>query len=125
MINFIQDNRFSQFVDKLVYISLNVTDPSYLDTSPNNIFDGFAGTILIKNGSDILFKEPSDQNYTSLTNLLPYVVKPNQSILSNGANTVATWMKTGTNYTDKTWVFLGYYSPFDGNCSICQPPTYF
>jgi len=47
IVNFIKDNRFPKFINKLASNSLNQTDSAYIDDSPNGIFDGDIGTVLV------------------------------------------------------------------------------
>ena len=60
IVNFIKDNRFQTFINKLAFNSLNQTDSTYVGDSPNGIFDGDIGTILVKDGKDILYKTNTD-----------------------------------------------------------------
>ena len=123
MINFIKDNRFPTFLDKLISVSRNETDTSYIDLSPNNIFDGFIGTVLVKNGSDILYQENTDSDFVNLSQLFPYIVAPRKYLLEQGINQKVTWVKN-TNSETKTWKFLGYTCPFNAVCNPC-PVVYY
>ena len=67
IVNFIKDNRFPKFINQLASNSLNQTDSTYVDTSPNGIFDGDIGTVLIKDGRDILYKTSKDNRKTRKT----------------------------------------------------------
>lgn len=122
MINFIKDNRFPKFLDKLVNISLTQTDVFYIDLSPNNLFDGAIGTVLVKNGSDILYRENTDTDFINISQLFPYIVAPRKILLEQGINKKVTWVKN-TSTESKIWKFLGYNCPFDSVCVAC-PVTY-
>ena len=67
IVNFIKDNRFQTFINKLAFNSLNQTDSTYVDDSPNGIFDGDIGTILIKDGKDVLYRTNSDTEFTNIS----------------------------------------------------------
>ena len=118
MINFIKDNRFPEFLDRLISVSRNETDAAYIDLSPNNLFDGDIGTILVKNGSDILYRENTDSEFVNLSQLFPYVVAPRKYLLEQGLNQRVTWVKNSSSVS-KNWKFLGYTCPFDTVCSPC------
>jgi len=120
MINFIKDNRFPTFLDRLSSVSRNETDTSYIDLSPNGLFDGDIGTILIKNGSDILYQENSASDFVNLSQLFPYIVAPRKYLLEQGINQKVTWVKNSSS-TSKTWKFLGYTGPFNTTCNTCVP----
>jgi hypothetical protein len=124
MINFIKDNRFPTFLDKLISVSRNETNASYIDLSPNNLFDGDIGTILIKNGSDILYQENTDSDFVNLSQLFPYIVAPRKYLLEQGINKKITWVKNTTSES-KTWKFLGYTCPFNTVCSPCPVVYYY
>ena len=51
----------------LAFNSLNQTDSTYIDDSPNGIFDGDIGTILVKDGKDILYKTNTDVEFTNIS----------------------------------------------------------
>lgn len=125
MINFIKDNRFSKFLDKLTAASRYQTS-TYIDLSPNDIFDGEIGTILVKNESDILYKTNTDEDFTNLSALFPHIVSSRKYLLERGLNKRATWIKNSTT-TQKTWKFLGFTCPFDSMCDTCiyTAPTYY
>jgi hypothetical protein len=124
MINFIQDNRFPQFLDKLATVSRNQTDINYIDLSPNDIFDGDMGIILVKNGSDILYKYNTDDDFTNLSNMFPYIVEPRKVLLTQGINYKATWVKSSSSL-QKKWQFLGYTCPFNTVCNPCPVVYYY
>jgi hypothetical protein len=124
MINFIQDNRFSAFLDRLIDISRNETDSDYIDLSTNDIFDGPMGTVLIKNGSDILFQENEDSDFTNLSTMFPYIVEPRKYLLEQGINQKVTWVKNSSS-SEKTWKFLGYTCPFNDVCDPCPVLYYY
>jgi hypothetical protein len=124
MINFIQDNRFPQFLDKLATVSRNQTDINYIDLSPNDIFDGDMGIILVKNGSDILYKYNTDDDFTNLSNMFPYIVEPRKVLLTQGINYKATWVKSSSSL-QKKWQFLGYTCPFNTVCNPCPAVYYY
>ena len=69
IVNFIKDNRFPKFINQLTSNSLNQTDSTYVDTSPNGIFDGDIGTVLIKDGIDILYKTNNDTEINKDVNI--------------------------------------------------------
>ena len=123
MINFIKDNRISLFVEVSAKIASSPV-PISTDASPNGIFEGYPGTVLVKNGSDILYRENGDAGYTNLSSMFPYIIAPKKYILSQGPNLKATWIKN-TEYADKTWVFIGFSTPSDGSCSGCYPIEYY
>jgi hypothetical protein len=123
MINFIRDNRFPAFLDRLISVSRNETDISYIDLSPNNLFDGDIGTILVKNGSDILYQENTNSDFVNLSQLLPYVVAPRKYLLEQGLNQKVTWVKNSSSIS-KTWKFLGYTCPFNTACNTCVAEYY-
>lgn len=116
--NFTKDGRFDKFLINLAFVSKNETDVLYIDISPNNIFDGEIGTILVKNGSDILYKGPTDTTFTNLSLYFPTEVDNKISLLESGINRSATWIKTSKS-SDKTWKFLGFVSPYGEYCTTC------
>jgi hypothetical protein len=124
MINFIKDNRFPNFLDKLISVSRNETNTYYIDLSPNNLFDGYIGTILVKNGSDILYQENTDSDFVNLSQLFPYIVAPRKYLLEQGINKKATWVKNSSS-EEKIWKFLGYTCPFNSACNPCSVVSYY
>ena len=121
IVNFIKDNRFPKFINKLTSNSLNQTDSTYVDTSPNGIFDGDIGTVLIKDGRDILYKTNTDTEFTNLSSYFQTIVNEKSGLLTSGINKKATWIKNSSS-TEKTWKFLGYTCPFDSTCAQCPIP---
>ena len=120
-VNFIKDNRFPKFINKLASNSLNQTDSAYVDDSPNGIFDGDIGTILVKDGKSILYKTNTDDTFTNLSDFYKSVVDSKSELLTSGINKKATWIKNSSS-TEKTWKFLGYTCPFDSTCAPCPVP---
>lgn len=120
-VNFIKDNRFSKFINKLASNSLNQTDSTYVDDSPNGIFDGDIGTVLVKDGKSILYKTNIDDTFTNLSDFYKSVVDSKSELLTSGINKKATWIKNSSS-TEKTWKFLGYTCPFDSTCAPCPVP---
>jgi hypothetical protein len=128
MTNFIRDGRLNVFFNKLTLVSKNQKDPSYIDNSPDNVFDGPTGTVLIKNGADILYKYPTDTKFTNISTLVSYKINKIEYSLNQGINYKATWIKNSS-LTAKTWKFLGFVCPDLGSCcnqtpNIYIPPTY-
>ena len=121
IVNFIKDNRFPKFINQLTSNSLNQTDSTYVDTIPNGIFDGDIGTVLIKDGRDILYKTNTDTEFTNLSSYFQSVVDAKSGLLTSGINKKATWIKNSSS-TEKTWKFLGYTCPFDSTCAQCPIP---
>lgn len=121
-VNFIKDNRFPKFINKLASNSLNQTDSAYVDDSPNGIFDGDIGTILVKDGKSILYKTNTDDTFTNLSDYYKSIVDAKSELLTSGINKKATWIKNSSS-TEKTWKFLGYTCPFDSTCAPC-PVSY-
>ena len=121
IVNFIKDNRFPKFINKLASNSLNQTDSTYVDNSPNGIFDGDIGTILVKDGKDILYKNNTDTDFTNLSSYFKSVVNAKSELLTSGINKKATWIKNSSS-TETTWKFLGYTCPFDSTCAPCPVP---
>ena len=121
IVNFIKDNRFPKFINQLTSNSLNQTDSTYVDTSPNGIFDGDIGTVLIKDGRDILYKTNTDTEFTNLSSYFQTIVDAKSGLLTGGINKKATWIKNSSS-TEKTWKFLGYTCPFDSTCAQCPIP---
>ena len=117
--NFIKDNRFPDFINKLAFNSLNQTNSTYVDDSPNGIFDGDIGTILIKDGKDILYRTNTDTQFTNISSYFTNVVDSKSGLLTSGINKRATWIKNSSS-TEKIWKFLGYTCPFSTTCSSCQ-----
>lgn len=117
-VNFIKDNRFPKFINKLASNSLNQTDSTYVDDSPNGIFDGDIGTILVKDGKSILYKTNTDDTFTNLSDYYKSIVDAKSELLTSGINKRATWIKNSSS-TEKTWKFLGYTCPFDSTCAPC------
>ena len=120
-VNFIKDNRFPKFINKLASNSLNQTDSAYVDDSPNGIFDGDIGTILVKDGKSILYKTNTDDTFTNLSDYYKSIVDAKSELLTSGINKRATWIKNSSS-TEKTWKFLGYTCPFDSTCAPCPVP---
>ena len=119
--NFIKDNRFPDFINKLAFNSLNQTNSTYVDDSPNGIFDGDIGTILTKDGKDILYRTNTDTQFTNISSYFTNVVDSKSGLLTSGINKRATWIKNSSS-TEKTWKFLGYTCPFDSTCAPCPIP---
>ncbi len=124
MTNFIKDHRFEKFLDSLCFVSKTQKNPSYVDTSPNNIFDGEFGTILTKNGKDILYKKCTDADFVNLSNLFPDLINTREYALENGINKSCTWIKNTPN-SSKQWTFLGYINPYliSIGCDACPVLT--
>lgn len=121
IVNFIKDNRFPKFINKLTFNSLNETDNTYIDTSPDGIFDGDIGTILVKDGTDILYKTNTDNDFTNISSYFKSLVESKSGLLNSGINKRATWIKNSSS-TEKSWKFLGYTCPFDSTCAPCPIP---
>lgn len=121
IVNFIKDNRFPKFINKLTFNSLNETDNTYIDTSPDGIFDGDIGTILVKDGTDILYKTNTDNDFTNISSYFKSLVESKSGLLNSGINKRATWIKNSSS-TEKSWKFLGYTCPFDSTCVSCPIP---
>ena len=96
IVNFIKDSRFPTFINKLVSNSLNQTDSTYIDDSPNGIFDGDIGTILIKDGKDILYRTNTDTEFTNISSYFKSVVDAKSGLLTSGINQKATWIKNSS-----------------------------
>ena len=125
IVNFIKDNRFPKFINKLAFNSLNQTDSAYIDDSPNGIFDGDIGTVLVKDGKDILYRTNADTEFTNISSYYKTVVDAKSGLLTSGINKKATWIKNSSS-TEKSWKFLGYTCPFDSTCAACPIPyTYY
>jgi hypothetical protein len=92
--------------------------------SPDGIFDGTMGTILVKNGSDILFQENEDSDFTNLSAMFPYIIEPRKYLLEQGINQRVTWVKNSRS-SEKTWKFLGYTCPFNDVCDPCPVLYYY
>lgn len=121
IVNFIKDNRFPKFINKLASNSLNQTDSAYIDDSPDGIFDGDIGTMLVKDGKDILYRTNTDVEFTNISSYFKSVVDAKSGLLTSGINKKATWIKNSSS-TEKTWKFLGYTCPFDSTCAACPIP---
>ena len=121
IVNFIKDSRFPTFINKLASNSLNQTDSTYVDDSPDGIFDGDIGTVLIKDGKDILYRSNTDTEFTNLSSYFQTIVNEKSGLLTSGINKKATWIKNSSS-TEKTWKFLGYTCPFDSTCAPCPIP---
>jgi len=125
IVNFIKDNRFPKFINKLASNSLNQTDITYVDSSPDGIFDGDIGTVLVKDGKDILYRTNTDTEFTNISSYFKTVVDAKSGLLTSGINKKATWIKNSSS-TEKSWKFLGYTCPFDSICAPCPIPyTYY
>ena len=125
IVNFIKDNRFPKCINKLASNSLNQTDSTYVDDSPDGIFDGDIGTVLIKDGKDILYRTNTDTEFTNISSYYKTVVDAKSGLLTSGINKKATWIKNSSS-TEKSWKFLGYTCPFDSTCAACPIPyTYY
>ena len=123
MIHFIKDNRFVTFLDRLVYISKYEKSNSYIDMSPQNLFDAPNGTVLVKVGTDIMYKSPGDESFTNLSNMFPYLIAPRRVLLEQGINKNVTWIKNSATSL-KTWKFIGYITPYGSDCLAC-PLVYY
>ena len=121
IVNFIKDNRFPKFINKLASNSLNQTDSTYVDDSPDGIFDGDIGTVLIKDGKDILYRTNTDTEFTNISSYYKTVVDAKSGLLTSGINKKATWIKNSSS-TEKSWKFLRYTCPFDSTCAACPIP---
>jgi hypothetical protein len=101
IVNFIKDNRFPKFINKLASNSLNQTDSTYVDDSPDGIFDGDIGTVLIKDGKDILYRTNTDTEFTNISSYYKTVVDAKSGLLTSGINKKATWIKNSSS-TEKS-----------------------
>jgi hypothetical protein len=96
-----------------------------VDDSPDGIFDGDIGTVLVKDGKDILYRTNTDTEFTNISSYYKTVVDAKSGLLTSGINKKATWIKNSSS-TDKSWKFLGYTCPFDSTCAACPIPyTYY
>lgn len=117
------------FVTKLVAISNTVTDPSYVDNSPNGVFTSPKGTILQKAGNVISYKYPGDRDFTILnyaSNSITALLNKYAVILNRGVNKNVTWVKedseTGTKWAKRN-TGVASLSSINGIALICCPPT--
>lgn len=124
MINFITGTRFVTFLDKLSAVSRNQTSTSYIDRSPDDVFDSPIGTVLVKRGATVLYRYSSDLDWTDLSAMFPYLTTPRRNLLESGINKNAMWIKNSS-ATSKTWKFLGYTGTMTGECTACVVPVPF
>ena len=123
MVHIIRDNRLERFLQKITIVSTTQLSSEYIDTSPNDVFTGPIGTVLVKNGKDILYKYPTDDGFTIVSQYFPELIRKYQTRMEIGINYRATWIKTSS-VNEKQWKLIGYVCPFDDVCDNC-PPTYY
>jgi len=111
-INYTFADRYQKFISKLSLFAKTARSSKQKDTSPEDLFEGEAGDLLIKNDNLIWYRNNSDPDFNSLSDQFPELTKKTQYVLTQGINKKASWVKTAAGPT--TWKLLGYFCPILG-----------
>jgi hypothetical protein len=114
-VNYTFADRYQQFVSKLTQFAQKARSNKEVDASPNGIFTGDPGDLLIKNDNTIYYRNNSDADFNSLSDQFPNLTRQTSYVLAQGINKKASWVKTAAG--PATWKLLGYFCPILGiNC---------
>jgi hypothetical protein len=121
-VNYTFADRYQQFVSKLTQFAIKSKSSKDVDTSPEGIFDGEPGDLLVKNENLIFYRNQTDSDFNSLSDQFPELTARTSYVLAQGVNKNASWVKTAAGPT--TWKLLGYYCPILGvNCCAVNPAS--
>lgn len=111
-------DRFQRFIQKLINFAKTSRSTKEIDNSPDQIFDGDRGELLIKFKHNIFYRKNDSNEFVSLNDEYSELMEQNKYVLSQGINTNASWTKS-SDRGEKGWEFLGYFSPIcDVDCCM-------
>lgn len=111
-------DRFQRFISKLIEFAINSRSKSEIDNSPDDIFDGEKGELLIKFKDKIFYRKNDNNEFVNLSDEYKDYLESKTDILNKGINKKVTWQKSSEKGTKK-WEFLGYFSPIcDVDCCV-------
>ena len=115
IVNYTFSDRYQRFISKLTQFAELTRKSNTVDTSPDGIFTGDVGDLLVKNDNQIYYRGQSDADFNSLSDQFPEITQKTSYILAQGINKKASWVKTPTGL--KSWKLLGYFCPIlNVNC---------
>lgn len=107
-VNYTFADRYQKFISKLTQFAKSARTNSEKDTSPDGVFTGEPGDLLVKNDNLIWYRDNSDADFNSLSDQFPDITKKTQYVLTQGINKKASWVKTGSGPT--TWNYLDTFT---------------
>lgn len=114
-VNYTFADRYQRFISKLTQFAESARSDEEVDASPNDIFTGDVGDLLVKNGNAIYYRNNNNGDFNSLSDQFPDLTRQTSYVLGQGINKKASWVKTAAGPT--TWRLLGYFCPILGvNC---------
>lgn len=114
-VNYTFADRYQRFISKLTQFATSARSATETDASPNGIFEGDAGDLLVKTDNQIFYRNNSNTDFTSLSDQFPDLTKRTSYVLAQGVNKKASWVKTSSG--PSSWKLLGYFCPILGiNC---------
>jgi hypothetical protein len=111
-VNYTFSDRYQRFVSKLTQFATKARSKSEVDNSPEGIFDGEPGDLLVKNDNLIFYRNNSNADFTSLSEQFPELTSRTSYVLAQGINKKASWVKTSAG--PSTWKLVGYFCPILG-----------
>ena len=111
-VNYTFADGYQKFISKLTQFAKSARTTTEKDTSPDGVFTGEPGDLLVKNDNLIWYRDNSDADFNSLSDQFPDLTKKTQYVLTQGINKKASWVKTAAGPT--TWKLLGYFCPILG-----------
>lgn len=114
-VNYTFSDRYQRFVSKLTQFARLTRKSNTVDNSPDGIFTGEVGDLLVKTDNKIYYRGQSDADFKSLSDQFPDITQTTSYVLAQGVNKKASWVKTPTGL--KSWKLLGYFCPIlNVNC---------
>ena len=111
-------DRFQRFLKKLITFAKTARTSQEIDNSPDQIFDGEKGELLVKFKNNIFYRKNDSNEFVSLNDEYSELMESNKYVLSQGVNKNVSWTKSGER-GNKQWEFLGYFSPIcDVDCCV-------
>ena len=111
-------DRFQRFIQKLISFAISAKSISEIDNSPDKIFDGEHGELLVKYKEKIFYRKNDSESFVSLSDEYRELTESSKVVLSDGVNKHASWVKSSKKGTTD-WQFLGYFSPIcDVDCCM-------
>lgn len=105
-------SKYSELISRLSNFAVTAKSSFDIDNSPNGLFTGNKGDILLKNKNLIYYKEVNSNQFILLSSNYEKLTEQYKDVLSKGINTYATWTMG-----DYGWLLNGYYTQYaDINC---------
>jgi hypothetical protein len=115
--NYSYADRFQRFIQKIVNFAIRARTKNEIDKSPDGIFDGEQGELLVKFGEKIFYRKNDSNDFVSLSDEYSDLIESKKDIMNKGVNKNVTWQKSGVKGTT-SWEFVGYFTPMT-NCDCC------